>query len=101
YTSAGDSYMAINNFQESYNYFDKAITLAKTLDFSIYDLLNFSNNRANALKRLGKLQEAKREYENTLAEAKEVNYENAIYVITANLGEVNLLLGNYEEALKY
>ena len=101
YTSAGDSYLALGNFQESYNYFNEAINLAKTLNFSVYDLLNFSNNRANSLKRMGKYQEAKKEYETTLTKAKEVNYENAIYVITANLGEVTMLLGNYEEALNY
>jgi two-component sensor histidine kinase len=101
YTSAGDTYMAMGNYQESFNYYDESVILVKTLDFSTYDLINFSNNRANALKRMGKLEEAKKEYESTLAEAKKMNYENGIYVITANLGEINLLLGNYEDALKY
>jgi two-component sensor histidine kinase len=101
YISTGDTYMYLGDFQESFNYYDKALTLAKTIDFSAFDLLNFANNRANALKRMGKYQEAKVEYENTLEGAKEINYENAIYVITANLGEINLLLGNYEDALKY
>ena len=101
YTSAGDTYITMGNFQESYNYYDKALALAKTIDFSTYDLINFSNNKANALKRMEKYQEAKKAYESALVEANEVNYENAIYVITANLGEVNLLLGNYEDALKY
>ncbi|WP_188466362.1 tetratricopeptide repeat-containing sensor histidine kinase [Bizionia arctica] len=101
YTSAGDSYMAMGNFQESYNYFEKALRLAETINFSVFDIINFSNNRANALKRMGNYQDAKKEYDSTLLKAQEVNYENAIYVITANLGEVNLLLENYEEALKY
>jgi two-component sensor histidine kinase len=101
FISTGDTYMYLGDFQESFNYYDKALTLAKTIDFSAFDLLNFANNRANALKRMGKYQEAKVEYENTLEGAKEINYENAIYVITANLGEINLLLGNYEDALKY
>ena len=33
--------------------------------------------------------------------AKASNYQNAISTVTANLGEVNLLLGNYKEALDY
>ena len=101
YTSAGDTYMAMGNFQESYNYFDKALTQGKTIDFSTYDLINFSNNKANALKRMEKYHEAKKAYESALVDANKVNYENAIYVITANLGEINLLLGNYEDALNY
>ncbi|MCX7550499.1 tetratricopeptide repeat protein [Xanthomarina sp. F2636L] len=101
FTSAGDINIAMGNNQEAFNYYDKALNLAKVQEFSIYDVLNFTNNRANALKRMGKYQEAKKEYKSSLLKAKEVNYENAIYVITANLGEVNLLLGNYEDALKY
>ncbi|MFL0354694.1 tetratricopeptide repeat protein [Xanthomarina sp. GH4-25] len=101
YTSAGDTYMAMGRFQESFRYYDKALNQANTLSFSAFDLINFSNNRANALKRMKKYSEAKKAYESSLAEAEEINYENAIYVITANLGEVNLLLGNYEDALKY
>jgi len=101
YTAAGDSYISIGNNKEAYSYFNKALNLATALKFSTFDILNFSNNRANALKRLGKYKEAKSEYESALAKAKEVNYENGFYVITANLGEVNLLLGNYNEALKY
>ncbi|TYA57488.1 tetratricopeptide repeat protein [Formosa maritima] len=101
YTSAGDTYIAMGKNQESFNYYDLALNLARALNFSTFDLLNFTNNRANALKRMENYQEAKTEYESALKKAKEVNYENAIYVITANLGEVNLLLGNYEEALIY
>lgn len=101
YTSAGDTYMAMGNFKASYDYFDQALTLAKSLGFSIYDIINFTNNRANALKRMGNYEEALKEYKSAYAKAEEVNYENAMYVIIANLGEVNLLLGNYEDALTY
>jgi len=101
YTSAGDSNMAMGDFKTSYDYYDKALTLAKSLKFSIYDIINFTNNRANALKRMGKYQEALNEYKIAYSKAEAINYENAMYVIIANLGEVNLLLGNYEDALKY
>ncbi len=101
YTAAGDTQIAMGNSEKSFEYYDKALTLAKSIDFSTFDVINFSNNRANALKRMGKLDEAKAAYEQALAQAKDVNYGNAIYVITGNLGEINLLLGNYEDALNY
>ncbi|WP_417874940.1 histidine kinase dimerization/phosphoacceptor domain -containing protein [Xanthomarina gelatinilytica] len=101
YTSAGDTHMYLGSYQEAYNYFNDALLLAYQQNVSTYDLINFRNNKANALKRMGKHQEAKIEYETALAKAKEIEYENAIYVITANLGEINLLLGNYNDALKY
>ncbi|WP_179022298.1 tetratricopeptide repeat-containing sensor histidine kinase [Winogradskyella forsetii] len=101
YTSAGDTQIAIGNYEKSLTYYDQALQLAKSLDFSIYDLLNFSNNRANALKRKGDYKAAKTVYEQTLHQAKQVNYDNAVYVITGNLGEINLLLGNYKDALKF
>ncbi|WP_417854790.1 histidine kinase dimerization/phosphoacceptor domain -containing protein [Xanthomarina gelatinilytica] len=101
YTSAGDTHMYLGSYQEAYNYFNDALLLAYQQNVSTYDLINFRNNKANALKRMGKHQEAKIEYETALTKAKEIKYENAIYVITANLGEINLLLGNYNDALKY
>lgn len=101
YTSAGDTHMYLGSYQKAYNYFNDALLLAYQQNVSTYDLINFRNNKANALKRMGKHQEAKIEYETALAKAKEIEYENAKYVITANLGEINLLLGNYNDALKY
>lgn len=101
YTSAGDTYLSMGENQQAFIFYDKAFTLAKLLEFSTFDLINFTNNRANALKRMENYEEAKTEYERALEKANDVNYENAIYVITANLGEINLLLGNYEDALTY
>lgn len=101
YTAAGDTQIAMGNSEASFGYYDEALTLAKSLDFTIFDIINFSNNRANALKRMGNYTEAKTAYEQALTKAESVNYRNAIYVITGNLGEINLLLGNYKDALKY
>tara|TARA_R110002050_G_scaffold11921_2_gene39589 strand:+ start:14003 stop:15925 length:1923 start_codon:yes stop_codon:yes gene_type:complete len=101
YTSAGSACIAMDNPQESFFYFDKALRLGKSLGFNPMNLTDFMNNRGNALKRLGKYSEALTEYENALAIAKQTNYRNAMVVLTANLGEINLLTGNYKDALKY
>ncbi|MDN3492920.1 tetratricopeptide repeat-containing sensor histidine kinase [Winogradskyella bathintestinalis] len=101
YTAAGDTQIAMGNNEASFEYYDAALDLAKSLNFSIFDIINFSNNRANALKRKGDYKEAKVAYEEAMTKAKAVDYDNAIYVITANLGEINLLLDNYTEALTY
>jgi two-component system, sensor histidine kinase PdtaS len=101
YTSAGSACIAMNNPQESFVYFDKALRLGKSLGFNPMSLSDFNNNLGNALKRLGKYDEALIKYENALALAEQTNYRNAITTVTANLGEINLLTGNYKEALKY
>ncbi len=101
YTSAGDTYLAMGLAEKSFDYYDKALTQAKAIEFSIFDRINFTNNRANALKRMGNYEEALEEYEKAYTEAEAIDYSNAMYVIIGNLGEVNLLLGNYEAALKY
>ncbi len=101
YTSAGSACIAMNNPQESFFYFDKALSLAKSLGFNPMNLSDFNNNLGNALKRLGKYKEALTHYETALALATQTNYKNAITTVTANLGEINLLTGNYKEALKY
>ena len=101
FTNAGSAAIGMGNFKESYNYFNKALTLAKALNFNPISMCDFLNNRGNALKRLGRYSEALMDYENVLKLSQQTNYRNAYATVTANLGEINLLTGNYQEALKY
>lgn len=101
YNSAGDVYMAMEDYQKSFEYFDLSLQTGEKYQTSPYNLLNINNSRANALKRMGRYKEALSEYQKDYFKAKEINYENALYVAMANLGEVNKILGNYPEALKY
>ncbi len=100
-TTAGNVKMAGSEFQGSYNYFDSALNLARSLKFNEMFLADFINNKGNALKRLGRYKEALTEYAACLAIAKKTNYPNALAASIANLGEVNLLMGNYKAALPY
>jgi two-component sensor histidine kinase len=101
YSNAGSAYIGMNNHEESFIYFDKALSLAKGLNFSPINLCDFLNNRGNALKKLGRYTDALVDYKNALNLSKQTNYRNASVTVTANLGEINLLTGNYQEALKY
>ena len=101
YTAAGDAYIAMGDTQQSYKYFDLALTTAKSLGMDPMSLSDFTNNRGNALKRLRRYEEALIDYKEALRLATESNYQNAIQTVGGNLGEVNLLLGNYKEALPY
>jgi two-component sensor histidine kinase/Flp pilus assembly protein TadD len=101
YTSAGDACISMDNPEGSFLYFDKALKLAKSLDFGPMYLCDFMNNLGNALKRLGKYNKALTQYKDALVLAKQANYRNASTVLIANLGEINLLTGNYKEALNY
>ncbi len=101
YTAAGDASIAMGNNQEAYDYFDKALKSAIAQGFNPMSLSDFYNNHGNALKRLGKYQEALKDYKETQRLAQESNYQNALNTVAANLGEINLLLGNYKEALPY
>ncbi|WP_298497225.1 histidine kinase dimerization/phosphoacceptor domain -containing protein [uncultured Algibacter sp.] len=101
YTNAGSATIAMNNPEDSYIYFDKALSLAKKLGINPMSMCDFMNNRGNALKRLGRYDEALLDYKKVLELSKQTNYKNAAITVTANLGEINLLTGNYQEALKY
>ena len=101
YNAAGDASIAMSKPEDALMYFDKAFTLAKSLGFSDMNLCDFMNSRGNALKRLGRYKEALVEYEATMILAKQTNYTNAINALTANLGEINLLLENYGGALPF
>ncbi|WP_052823497.1 tetratricopeptide repeat-containing sensor histidine kinase [Neotamlana sedimentorum] len=101
YTNAGNSSIAIHKPDSAFYYYDKALNLAKALNYSNMNLCDLINNKANALKRLGNYNAALKNYNHALSIAKQLNYRNAIVVLIANLGEINLLTGNYNDALKY
>ncbi|MEO7835341.1 MAG: tetratricopeptide repeat protein, partial [Ginsengibacter sp.] len=100
-TMGGYVTIAGNKNQEAFDYFDRALKLARKQNFSEISLSDFLNNHGNALKHLGRYPEAIKDYEDALAIAKRSNYSNAISATIANLGEVNLLMGNYNQALRY
>lgn len=101
YKSAGDASIAMGNNKDAYFYFDSALTKAREMNFDLMSLSDFMNDRGNALKRLGRYPEALVQYKAALAAAQKINYANAIRTVEGNLGEVNLILGNYKEALPY
>jgi len=99
--NAANVAMGSSKYKESFDYYNKALQIAKDQDLGLATLADVTNGRGNAYKRLGNYKLALLDYQNCMAYAKEANYQNAISTATANLGEVNLLLGNYAEALVY
>ena len=101
YFAAGNASIALKNDRQSLAYYDSTIALARQQDVGALSMCDFMNSRGNALKHLARYNEALASYKEGFSLARQINYTNAISAITANLGEVNLLMGNYEEALKY
>lgn len=101
YMQAGDIAINAGEFINSLKYYDLAKSEAMKQSDDLAQLSDVGNARGNALKKLKRYPEAIKEYSSALASAKKVNYQNAVTACLANLGEVNMLIGNYEEALKY
>ena len=101
YNNAGDVAIAMGKNQLSLDYFNKAAAIVEEQNFGLISQVDIGNSQGNALKKLGSYDEAIRFYTNCLKMAKEANYQNGINTVTANLGEINLLKGNYKEALPY
>lgn len=101
YVSAGDASIAMGDNEKAFYYSDKTVKEAEALGFNPISMSDFLNNRGNALKRLGKYEEALVDYKKAESNARQANYENAIQTVIANLGEINLLMGNYNDALPY
>lgn len=99
--NAGNVSIAMGEDAQSLAYYDKAIAINKAMKLGDMNLCDLSNSRGNALKHLKRFPEALAEYKKAQALAQKTNYTNAYSTVTANLGEVNLLLGNYQEALQY
>lgn len=99
--NAANVAMASKKFQQSFTFYDKSLSIAEQQNLGLPTLADVTNGRANALKRLGKNKEALIDYKKAMQYAKEANYQNAINTVTANLGEINLILGNYKDALEY
>jgi len=100
-TNAGSVEIKGGNNKQAFDYFNRTLQLAHAQKFDEISIADFTNNRGNALKRLGRYPEALKDYHDALTIAEKSNYTNAIAATIANLGEVNLLMGNYKEALGY
>lgn len=97
----GDVYIAMGENAQALEYYDQALTLMQAKSAPLSNLADIFNSRGNALKRLGRYAEALEDYKVCLANSEKANYPGGIAAATANLGEVNLLMGNYQAALSY
>jgi len=99
--NAGNVSITMGENEEALAYYDKAIAINQSMKLGDMNLCDLGNSRGNALKRLGRYPEALTEYKKAQALAQKINYTNAANTVIANLGEVNMLMGNYPEALKF
>lgn len=98
---AGDVYIAKGEFQKSYDSYLRAFDKAVADKHPASSLTDINVSLGNALKKLKRYPEALKKYEEAYAYAKSVNYENGYGATLANLGEINMIMGNYNVALDY
>lgn len=98
---AGDACIAMGDNAQALEYYNQALELTRITDPSLTNIADIINCRGNALKRLGRYTEALADYKVCLANSEKANYPGGTSTAIANLGEINLLLGNYAAALPY
>lgn len=101
YFITGNVYIAMDDDSQSLIFYDKAAELAPKAKLPNLDLASLTNSRGNALKHMGRYPEALKDYEKALSICKKLNLPSGISAGIANLGEVNLRMGNYEKAIGY
>lgn len=99
--NAGNVAIAAGKYPESLNYYNKALQIAKEQNMGPINEADITNSIGNALKKSGRYKEAIEDYKRCLETGKTSNYPIAVSGSIANLGEVNMLMGNYKEALGY
>jgi len=98
---AGDASIAMGNPSQALEYYNQALDITRSLNIGLLGVADIINCRGNALKRLGRYAEALEDYKICLVNSEKSNYPGGISTAIANLGEINLLMGNYEAALPY
>ncbi len=98
---AGDACITMGDNTQALDYYEQSLALTRVLDPDLTSIADIINSRGNALKRLGRYEEALKDYRLCLANSEKSNYPGGIHTAIANLGEVNLLMGKYAEALPY
>ncbi len=98
---AGDACITMGDITQALDYYEQALALTRVSGTDLNSIADIINRRGNALKRLGRYEEALKDYRLCLENSEKSNYPGGIYTAIANLGEVNLLMGKYAEALPY
>ncbi len=93
--------MALGEYEQSIAYSNQALELVRSLGMGQSILADNYNARGNAFKKSGKYPAALADYKACLDISAKANYTSGIFASTANLGEVNLRMGNYAAALPY
>ncbi len=101
YRFAGDAALLLKDLPQALDYYNQALDLTRAQNLGPSALCDITNCRGNALKRMGRYPEALLDYQAALADAEKANYPAGISSAIANLGEVNILQGQYAEALPY
>jgi two-component sensor histidine kinase len=99
--SAGYAAIGLKKHDQALAFFDEALALVRSQNMGLSTVADLENARGNALKKLGRHKEAMADYLSCLEHAQKANYAGGISTATANLGEINLLMGNYAAALPY
>ena len=99
--SAAYACMALGDYEQALSYSDQSLELARSLNMGQSILADQYNTRGNALKRLGRYREALVDYKACLDVSEKISYAGGTDAAIANLGEINLLMGNYAAALPY
>lgn len=98
---AGDMCIEEANNPCALEHYNNALAIAREQNLDGVIIISTTNSRGNAHKRLGNYKEALVDYTLILDLARKINYPSGISSGFANLGETNLLLGNYSAALPY
>ncbi|MEM8528403.1 MAG: tetratricopeptide repeat protein [Bacteroidota bacterium] len=98
YQAAATCYMGVPDYEQALEYMKSALAIIETLDTHPIKIASIHNSIGNAYKKLKRYEEALTFYFKSQKIVEELQHPGGRSATMANIGEIYLLMGDYEKA---
>jgi len=101
YQEISSNYLGLETYEQALIYIKKAMAIAEKVDISPLSRASIHNESGNVHKHLAQYQIALKEYQKSHKIVLSINHPGGLSATTANISDIYMRMGKYEEALPY